>query len=270
MNILIVDDNVTNRELLRAVLETEAHVVLEAADGVDALHLVARQPIDAVISDILMPNMDGYRLCYELRRSDKFRALPFIHYTSTYTSQTDQKLSELVGADKYLTKPVSAPVLLAALQEAVQKSAAAKPARQDNSDTSFIMKQYSEALVQKLEKKNTELEEVMTELHKAYAKLVEANETLEQRVEQRTLALRQTNRELTATLANVKELSGLLPICCYCKKIRDGQEYWHKLERYVSRHTNASFTHGVCPDCLERIVKPELEQMRAEEKQSNE
>ena len=60
MNLLIVDDHPTNLRLLRAQLESEGHAVFEAHDGVDALAMLERQPVDAVISDILMPRMDGY------------------------------------------------------------------------------------------------------------------------------------------------------------------------------------------------------------------
>ena len=67
MNLLIVDDTPTNLKLLRAQLEAEGHAVFEAHDGVDALALLERQRVDVVISDILMPRLDGYRLCHEIR-----------------------------------------------------------------------------------------------------------------------------------------------------------------------------------------------------------
>lgn len=56
--------------------------------------------------------------------------------------------------------------------------------------------------------------------------------------------------ELTESLKQVKQLSGLLPICASCKRIRDDQGYWQQVETYISEHTNAGFTHGICPDCL--------------------
>src|SRR5450759_5898574 len=68
MNLLIVDDIPTSLKLLRALLEAEGHAVFEAHDGVDALDLLERQRVDAVISDILMPKMDGDRLCLEIRK----------------------------------------------------------------------------------------------------------------------------------------------------------------------------------------------------------
>ena len=59
--------------------------------------------------------------------------------------------------------------------------------------------------------------------------------------------------ELQAALADVKQLQGLLPICCYCKKIRDGKDYWHEVETYISCHSKATFTHGICPKCLAKV-----------------
>ena len=64
--------------------------------------------------------------------------------------------------------------------------------------------------------------------------------------------------EAERALAKVKQLQGLLPICCYCKKIRDDRNYWQQVEGYISAHSEAQFSHGVCPDCYEKLVKPEL------------
>jgi DNA-binding response OmpR family regulator len=67
-------------------------------------------------------------------------------------------------------------------------------------------------------------------------------------------------QELETALAQVKQLRGLLPICCYCKKIRDDQNYWQQVETYVSDHSGARFTHGICPGCMETVVQKELAQ----------
>jgi DNA-binding response OmpR family regulator len=73
---------------------------------------------------------------------------------------------------------------------------------------------------------------------------------------QQRLALRV--EELEAALAKVNELEGLLPICSYCKKVRDDGNYWHQVETYVAARSAARFSHGVCPDCYERHLKPYL------------
>src|SRR6185295_3944527 len=116
-HILVVDDLPTNRKLLRAVLEEEGYAVSEAVDGVDALEALQRGRIDAVISDILMPRMDGYRLCLAARKIERYRALPIIIYTSTYISPGDEKVALDSGADRYIRKPAPAQTILDALHE---------------------------------------------------------------------------------------------------------------------------------------------------------
>jgi CheY-like chemotaxis protein len=71
--------------------------------------------------------------------------------------------------------------------------------------------------------------------------------------------LRQRIRELEAALCQIKHLQGLLPICMYCKKIRVDPNYWQQVEAYIAQHTEARFSHGICPDCYESHVKWEVE-----------
>ena len=66
-------------------------------------------------------------------------------------------------------------------------------------------------------------------------------------------ALADRVRELEAALSRVQQLQGLLPICCYCKKIRDDRNYWHQVESYIVDHASVKFSHGVCPDCSVKI-----------------
>jgi phosphoserine phosphatase RsbU/P len=69
-------------------------------------------------------------------------------------------------------------------------------------------------------------------------------------------------KALEEALARVKQLQGLLPICAYCKKIRDDQNYWQQVESYISEHSEAQFSHSICPECYEGRVKPELDRLR--------
>ncbi len=82
------------------------------------------------------------------------------------------------------------------------------------------------------------------------ARVVELQTSLAERVQ-----------ELEESLHRVKQLQGLLPICSYCKKIRNDSNYWQQVEAYISEHSEAQFSHGVCPDCYEAIVKPELQKL---------
>lgn len=68
-------------------------------------------------------------------------------------------------------------------------------------------------------------------------------------------------RELEQALAHVKQLQGILPICCYCKKIRRDDDYWQRVEDYIKQHSSADFSHGICPECWETVVQPQMEEM---------
>jgi sigma-B regulation protein RsbU (phosphoserine phosphatase) len=70
--------------------------------------------------------------------------------------------------------------------------------------------------------------------------------------------------ELENALKHIQQLQGLLPICSYCKRVRNDRNYWQQIETYVSEHSEAQFSHGICPDCWEKVVKPELEREKLE------
>lgn len=69
-------------------------------------------------------------------------------------------------------------------------------------------------------------------------------------------------KDLEEALARVKQLEGYLPICAYCKKIRNDEDYWQQIESYISAHSKALFTHTICPDCYQRHIEPELAELR--------
>jgi sigma-B regulation protein RsbU (phosphoserine phosphatase) len=79
------------------------------------------------------------------------------------------------------------------------------------------------------------------------------------RIVELQLSLARRVAQLEDALARVKQLQGLLPICSYCKKIRNDNNYWQQVEGFIKEHSEARFSHGICPDCFEKIVKPELE-----------
>jgi signal transduction histidine kinase len=190
MKILIVDDSETNRKLLRVNLEGEGIQTCEASNGVEALARLEEEGADVIISDILMPRMDGYRLCQEVRKSKALEATPFIFYTSTYTSTGDEKLALDCGADRYIKKPAPLGVLMEAIGELIDpRSPRPRPAEMPGE--LLVMREYNEALVRKLEERNGKLE-------RARAEIMRVNEGLERRVAERTAELVQANQELEA------------------------------------------------------------------------
>lgn len=127
LRVLIIDDDATNRKLLRKVLEVEGHSVLESDNGVSALKVLERSTVDAVISDILMPEMDGYRLCFEIRKNPKLSSLPFIVYTASYTSPADERVALKFGADRFIRKPASGNEIIKTLFEVVASAKKREP-----------------------------------------------------------------------------------------------------------------------------------------------
>jgi PAS domain S-box-containing protein len=99
----------------------------------------------------------------------------------------------------------------------------------------------------------------------ARQRLEQMNELLEARVAERTEALNETVANLRSALENVKTLSGLLPICGSCKRIRDDDGYWSQVEDYISAHSTAEFSHSLCPDCLAKLREEISERRQRDE-----
>ena len=95
------------------------------------------------------------------------------------------------------------------------------------------------------------------EVRKKTHEIQMAHDQLEIRVDERTKELSLTNKDLKEALEKIKELKGLIPICSTCKKIRDDSGYWNQIEMYIESHTDAFFSHGICPDCNEKLYGKE-------------
>jgi DNA-binding response OmpR family regulator len=87
------------------------------------------------------------------------------------------------------------------------------------------------------------------------ARVIELQNSLSQRV-----------NELQEALSQVKQLQGILPICSHCKKVRDDHNYWQQVESYIASHSEAQFSHSICPECFDRIVKPEIEDWKSKQR----
>lgn len=183
MRVLAVEDDPVSRRILTVVLERLGHEVLAANNGLEGWDRFQTEPVDAVITDWMMPEVDGLELTRRIRAHSKDR-YTYVLLLTALTGRDRYLDGMMAGADDFVSKPVD-----------------------------------------------------REELH---ARL---------RVAERILGLQR----------EVRQLEGLLPICSYCKKIRDEAEHWSQVEEYVSRKTEAQFSHGVCPDCYDRVLKPQLE-----------
>jgi len=168
--LMIVDDIQQNLYLLEVLLTTNGYETVKASNGIEALELARQNPPEMIISDILMPGMDGCSLC-RIWKSDKIlKDVPFIFYTATYTDERDEKLALSLGADRYIIKPVEPNAFLAILQETIRNHEAGK--QNAHPDTfakeEVFYKEYNQALVRKLEEKMEQLKRSNNRLASLY------------------------------------------------------------------------------------------------------
>ncbi len=177
---LVVDDKPENLYLLQALLQGHGFTVACAKDGTEALALARTSPPDIIVSDILMPGMDGFALCREWRRDATLRHIPFVVYTATYRDPRDEKLALDMGADCFLLKPLEPEVLLARIQEvlAASRSGGTDAVRETTAGEEVVMREYNQALVRKLEDKLDELEEALRERDEGEYRLDHLNRVL--------------------------------------------------------------------------------------------
>jgi CheY-like chemotaxis protein/K+-sensing histidine kinase KdpD len=158
---LIVDDAPQNRYLLEALLRGHGYQVTSTTNGAEALEAARRRLPDLVISDILMPVMDGFSLCRVWKQDAQLKFVPFVFYTATYTDPKDEQLALSLGADRFIIKPVEPEVFVEAIDEVLaeqRRHELSSSAPEPSSETAFL-RRHNEALVRKLEHKVRQLEE---------------------------------------------------------------------------------------------------------------
>jgi CheY-like chemotaxis protein len=188
MKILAVEDDPVARAVLHQALLRLGHEVVEARDGAEALKILEKEPVRVIVSDWMMPEMDGLALCRAVRGRVQTDYVYFILLTGRTADVDNQREAIEAGVDDFLSKPLNA-------------------------------------------------QDIWMRLRVAERILRYATE--------------------------VRQLEAFLPICGYCKKVRDDQNYWQQIESYINERTGTDFSHSVCPDCYQRVVMPELEKLRA-------
>ena len=158
--VLVVDDREPNLLYLEALLRGHGYDVDLAHHGAEALALAHSAPPDLVVSDLLMPVMDGYSLLREWKSDGALRQVPFIVHTATYTHPEDERLAWDLGADAFVLKPAEPDELIRRIQEVLERRTAHVPIgfRDDTAPETGLLKAYSESLIRKLEEKTLELE----------------------------------------------------------------------------------------------------------------
>ena len=217
--ILIVDDASANLKLLTDTLAPSGYTVISASSGEQALEAVAARLPELIILDIRMPGMGGFEAYRRLKARAETRDIPVV-FLSAITDPVQRVEGLKLGAVDFISKPFQVDELLARVQTQL------------------------------------ELRRLRVQLEQQAAGLLRANDQLQNEMAERIRteqALREKNAELEAALAKVKLLSGLLPICSGCKKIRDDKGYWSQVDNYVQEHSEATFSHGLCPDCLKTL-----------------
>jgi DNA-binding response OmpR family regulator len=216
--ILIVDDTPANLKLLVDTLTAEAYQVFPADSGELALDAIAACPPELILLDIRMPGMDGFEVFRRLKALPERCDIPVVFISASMDSAERVEGLKL-GAVDYIPKPFQKEELLARVST------------------------------------HLELRRMRVRLERQAADLRGANEQLQSELGERKrveASLHAKNAELVEALARVKSLSGLLPICAGCKKIRDDQGYWSQVESYIQKHSEATFTHGFCPACIKK------------------
>jgi two-component system, cell cycle sensor histidine kinase and response regulator CckA len=160
--VLIVDDNVNNLRLLEKLLRSKGYNLLLSHNGAEALETALKTPPDLIISDILMPVMDGFTLCQHWNRDQQLKKIPFIFYTATYTDKRDEVLALSMGAARFIVKPSEPDVFLETIQSVLDEFRQNSPAPSEpvTQKGEVILSEYNQALVRKLEQKVEELKDI--------------------------------------------------------------------------------------------------------------
>ncbi len=171
--ILIVDDNENDLLLLEILLKEGGYEVVSAGNGAEALEKLRKDSIDMIISDVLMPGMDGFQFCRECKKDDSLKSIPFVFCTATYTDKKDEEFALSLGSEKIMLKPLPPDVLLDTLKTVFEerRNVAQTVLEIPEKEEEAYLAEYNKRLVEQLEKKVLNLEKEMFERKQAEEKI---------------------------------------------------------------------------------------------------
>ena len=221
--LLIVDDNEQNLYMLQVLLSANGFQVEQASNGAEALERARRVPPDMIISDILMPVMDGFALCRSCKEDERLKNIPFVFYTATYTDPKDEDFALSLGADRFIIKPVEPDKFLALLWETIKNYEADKPvAPRQSVEEAEYYKEYNAALIRKLEDKMLQLQE--------------ANRILERDITERKRA----EAEQAALFEIAKDIAGVVDLNEILKRVHQRVATLLPCDRIVTYYWDAA------------------------------
>jgi len=161
MTILVVDDRNIDRKLLSTILISSGYEVAEAVNGIDALKYLRKSKPVMIISDIMMPEMDGFTLLREIKKIDDLSNIPFIFYTAHYVGEKDKELATSLGASRFMIKPTEPKDLLHEIMSTLEEyeNGVIAPVNSLIETEVEYLKLYSDRIFMKLEEKISELED---------------------------------------------------------------------------------------------------------------
>jgi two-component system cell cycle response regulator len=238
VEILVAEDSRAQALMLKQLLEENGFIVELAADGVEAWDMLCAKPPGLVLSDVIMPEMDGYELSERIKGNDELKEIPVLLVTTL--SEPDDIIRGLkCGANGFVTKPYDAQFLLSRIDNLLENQEM-RQSQQPEAGLEFSFEGERHLIT-------ADRTQILDLLLSTYETAVKRGRELER-----------INNELQEAIDTIKALQGMLPICAGCKKIRDDNTgQWHHLETYIEKHSEATFTHGLCPDCLRRLY-PQL------------
>ncbi len=197
MKILIVDDNDDDRRLLRCIVENKGHEAIDAEDGLDGLRMAKIHMPDLIISDALMPLMDGFQFLRAVKEDEKLKTIPFIFYSAIYRADKDVDLAIALGAEAYIIKPKEPADLWDEVEIILREQKKEKIITPELiTEEEEYLKRYSQVVASKLEEKIVVLENEIEEHRKIEEELFRLNEELRLRLKEMTVELEAKKEEL--------------------------------------------------------------------------